>query len=79
MLVFDEQNLLRVAALVKRYNKHAAHLSTEALIEEMKLEARALDNSDLGYIGTRGYILSAYHIAPGKIGVKGSLADYIFD
>ena len=28
---------------------------------------------------TRGYVLSAYHIAPGKIGVKGSLADYIFD
>jgi hypothetical protein len=63
-LIFDEDKMLAVARIVARYNKYCYGDSPETIVRRMKDVAyQAFHTDTQGYVGTGGFVLSAYNTA----------------
>lgn len=74
-LVFDEDNLLETAQMVRCLNEHVADMPAEYLVEHMRWTARVL-NDKLGFVSTGGYMLTAYKTESGEVAVRASVTSY---
>ena len=77
-MVFDLENLRDTAEVVRILNPHAEHFTTNELVEQMISTAReARLNTDLGYVATRGFMLSAFKCPSDKrVHIKASVSSY---
>lgn len=77
-MVFDMENLRDTADVVRVLNPHAEHFTTKELVEQMISTAReARLETDLGYVSTRGFMLSAFKCARDeRIHIKASVSSY---
>lgn len=79
MLIYREDNLERVARVVLKYNPYLKGSEIEDVIKIMKSTAETADHSpQYGYVATRGFCLSFYHLDNGDVGVYASVAEHCF-
>jgi hypothetical protein len=82
-MVYDNDNLEKVAKIVLRYNSRASSFNVNELVGFMKSTAErnlgGLENNT--YISTYGFMLTSYK-EPGKNGgrgIKASVSDCLFE
>jgi len=77
-MVFDLENLRETAEVVRVLNPHAEHFTTNELVEQMIRTAReARLDTDLGYVGYRGFMLTAFRCSSDeRVHIKASVSSY---
>jgi len=63
ILHFDDEQMIRVAKAVIRFNKYAKGYTVEDMVEDMKSCAyQTFSTRCDGYVCTRGYVLTGYNM-----------------
>jgi hypothetical protein len=80
-MVFDQDNLERVAQAVIRFNPYQRNNSVESVVSHMRSIAYgSLATGDV-YVATGGFMLTAFRPTydPSQVHIRASVADHCFD
>jgi hypothetical protein len=84
-LIFDNEKMLAVARIVKRFNEYVYDDTVETIVARMECVAHeTFHTAKQGYVGTGGFVLSAYNLAlrdggEDAIYIYPSVSDVILD
>lgn len=76
-----EDNFLKVAKIVLKFNKHAQGYTPEEIVEKMKIHAQHISDKP-SYVAIMGFMITSFHFredGPEILRLKASVSEILFD